>query len=473
MQCNTEIYEGSEGMMKYMLRHMNIVIMISCYLIYLWVICKFLKKYLSVSKRNEKLFVAFGTVGLFLVNRFSTIYSIPYIVLAMLWHISFIVLVLLMFKADLEKKILAASMLTVTASLVGNFCESFFTCVALTAKYMMNKEQEPVLEYMETNIILYIRFAIGILIIYILSKHMIQVFSCNTKKWYVILSVPMLSITAVIDVVNWGASNGIFVRGRQNMGLYYDQILSHSEICVLTVLSMFAIGFYVFGMDRIYLEQKKSSQYHWQVEIYRMMEEQYRQSERLRHDMKNHIIAMSGLCLSEEWEKLGSYLKHMKDGCLETDGDITGNKAVDALLYQKRKWADKGNIEWECDVQVPKAGCMNEFDLCVLFGNLLDNALEACEKLGSDERRFIRIHAKTVKKCFLLEVKNSASASKQDTKDVTNKLNSYEHGIGLLNVGDVVHRYNGVVNIENESGNFVISILIPFDNPAYDIKQIV
>ena len=63
---------------------------------------------------------------------------------------------------------------------------------------------------------------------------------------------------------------------------------------------------------------------------------------------------------------------------LDIGGDLTGNKAVDALLYQKRKQAEEEDIKWECDMQMPKECCINEFDLCVLIGNILDNALEAC-----------------------------------------------------------------------------------------------
>ena len=232
---------------------------------------------------------------------------------------------------------------------------------------------------------------------------------------------------------------------------------------MLTGLSIFAIGFYVFGMEQIYLEQEKSSQYHLQIAVYKMLEEQHRQSERLRHDMKNHIIALSGLFRNKEWDKMGDYLKNMENSSLEDGGDITGNKAVDALLYQKRKQAEVKNIKWECDVQVSKTCCINEFDLCILFGNILDNALEACERLKCCECRFINVQAKIVKKCFLFEVKNSMDITEKYKDGFTNKENPQEHGIGLQNVRDVVHRYNGVVNIDAKNGIFVISILIPLN----------
>ena len=257
------------------------------------------------------------------------------------------------------------------------------------------------------------------------------------------------------------------------MGLYYDQIFRYVGVWVLDFLSMAAAGFYVFGMNRIYLEQEKSGRYHAQIAVYKMMAEQYRQSERLRHDMKNHIIALSALSRHKKWEKIDDYLKKMEGIVLDTGGDLTGNKTVDALLYQKRKQAEEEKIKWECDVQMPKTCCINEFDLCVLLGNILDNALEACGRMQQEECRFIKIQAKAVKKCFLIEVKNSIDRTEMFAKGFTRKGDSQEHGIGLLNVGDVVHGYHGVMNVEAKNGIFVISILMLFPDAAHDIKTAV
>ncbi len=90
-----------------------------------------------------------------------------------------------------------------------------------------------------------------------------------------------------------------------------------------------------------------------------------------------------------------------------------------------------------------------------------------------DECRFINIQAKTVKKCFLIEVKNSMNRTERYAEGFTNKGDSQKHGIGLLNVGDVVHGYDGVLNAEAENGIFLISILMPFPDAAHDIKTAV
>ncbi len=459
--------------MKQLLDCIDILIVAPFYLGYLWAADKFCKYILGASRRRERLFLILSFCGWLFCNILGQMSFILYTFSVLLHPIFFIGLVALLFRSDKEKRILAASMLVVAVRLVADFCDSFLSCLLLFFLHIVKRIPEPFFKDWESGLISGVSYCFVILAIYWMSKHFENVFCGKRGKWYVILAVPLLVIITVYDVASLGASNGIMVRSGGNMGLYYDQIFSNAEFLVLAFLSMAAAGFYVFGMNRIYLEQEKSGRYHSQIAVYKMLAEQYRQSERLRHDMRNHIIALSALSRNKEWEKIDDYLKNMERIALDAGGDMTGNKAVDAILYQKRRQAEGENIKWECDVRMPRGGCINEFDLCVLFGNILDNALEACGRMQRDEDRFINIQAKTVKKCFLIEVKNSMDRTEKYTDGFTNKGDSQEHGIGLLNVSDVVNRYNGAVNKEAGKGIFVISILMPFPDTAHDIKTAV
>ncbi len=459
--------------MKQLLECTDILILAPFFLGYLWAADKFCKKFLGASKRREGLFLFFAFCGWLFCNILGRLSFIPYTFSVLLYPIFFMGLVLLLFQSDREKRILAAAMLLVVVRMAADFFASFLSCLELFFLHVVKKIPEPFSKVWVIGLISGAGYCFAILAVRWMSKHLDPVFCRKPRKWYVILAVPILVIVIVYDVASWGASNGIMVRSGGSMGLYYDQIFSLVEFLVLASLSMAATGFYVFGMNRIYLEQEKSSRYHSQIAVYKMLSEQYRQSERLRHDMKNHIIALSALSRNKEWEKIDSYLKNMEGIALDADEDMTGNKVVDALLYQKRKHAEEENIKWECDVQIPKEYCINEFDLCVLFGNILDNALEACGRMPGGECRFINIQAKMVKKCFLIEVKNSMDRTEKYADGFTSKGDLKEHGIGLLNVSDVVNKYNGAVNTEAENGIFVISILMPFSDAAHDIKAAV
>lgn len=459
--------------MKQLSDYVDILVVVPFCLGYLWAAGKFCMKFLGASKRRERLFLIISFCSLLLRNILGRRYPDLYSFFAVSGSIFFVGLVMLFFRSDREKRILAASILIMVIKLVSEFCASLLDCLMLFFLHTVKKIPEPLFGDWGGGLVSGIGYCFAIFAIYLMSKRLEPVFCGKPRKWYVILAVPLLAIVTVYDVASLGASNGIMVRSGGDMGLYYDQIFSHSEFLVLAFLSMAAAGFYVFGMNRIYLEQEKSGRYHSQIAVYKMLAEQYRQSERLRHDMKNHIIALSALSRNKEWEKLDDYLKNMEGTALDTAGDLTGNKAVDAILYQKQRQAEWENIKWECDVRMPKECCINEFDLCVLFGNILDNALEACGRMRGDECRFINIQAKTVKKCFLIEVKNSMDKAEKFTEGCTNKGDSQKHGIGLMNVSDVVDSYNGAVHKEFGKGIFVISILMPFPDTAHGIKTAV
>lgn len=387
--------------------------------------------------------------------------QLPYILLALLHHVFFTGMIFLFLRKKPEEKILTASALIAAATLTSSFCESFLSCLFLLCLHIIRNIPVPFLGKWEMLLITCIQLIVKILSIYWMSGHLKTESFKETGRWHILLSVPLLSVTLIIDAANWSASYGI-LRSRADLSLYYEQLFNHAEMSVITALSLFAAGFCLFGTEKIWLEQQKNSQYHAQITAYRMLEEQYRQLERLRHDMKNHIIALSNLLEHQELEQAKDYLENMEQGgSLGACEEITGNRTADALLYQKRNLALQKEIAWECDVQIPPACGIHEFDLCVLLGNILDNALEACEKLPSGSDRFITVQSRMVKKCFFLEVKNSTDLQNKNVFPPSGKRHSGTHGIGLLNIQDTVRRYQGTIDAEIHDGVFVISILLP------------
>lgn len=389
------------------------------------------------------------------------------------------------FSNMIEKGIRAASMLVTVITLIwltDFFSDSLISCLLLVWKHTVGRVDVPVLGAagdIEIGAIGWGGFCIAIMAVCGMKKRLGTVFCGKPGKWYVMLTLPLLAVAIVTYAANWGAGYGILYRSDGNLGLYYDQIFSYVGWSVLSGLSLFAAGVYIFGMDRIYVEQKKAEQYRVQAAVYRTLEEQYTQERRLRHDLKNHVLALRGLWEEQAWERLGDYLGRMEDSAqLGGNEEATGNRAVDALLCQKRKMAEDKSITWECDVRIPKRCHINEFDLCILFGNILDNAVEACERLQRKEQEsgiqpFIRVQAGAVKGCFLLEVKNSMNEAYKQKGKNTETESRQGHGIGLLNVGDVVREYNGVMKTEIHNGVYDISVLLPFADPAYDTERVV
>lgn len=385
------------------------------------------------------------------------------------------------FSEKAEKGIRVASMVVTVvtlAALAHIFFDALMSCLLLVWKHTVGGIVVPVLGNMESEVLTWLSFGMAVMAVYGMRKRLKEVFRGKPWRWYTVLIFPLLMVGIVIYVANWGASYGVFFRSAGNMGIYYDQIFTYTGWGVLSGLSLFAVAVSVFGMDRIYVEQKKAEQFQVQAAVYHMLGEQYSQAERLRHDLKNHVFALRGLWEEQAWEKLGDYLKRMEDSARFGAGEeATGNRVVDALLYQKRQLAEEKGIHWECDVRIPKQCSVSEFDLCVLFGNLLDNAVEACERLQGkgkaqeqEVQPFIRVRAQAVKSCFLLDIKNSMDAEEKQARGSAKKESAQGHGIGLLNVSDVVSRYNGVMNTEVQGVLFMVSVLLPLGETVHDFE---
>lgn len=369
--------------------------------------------------------------------------------LPLFWQCLLVLWILQLYQGKKAQKILAAAILLATITLVMHFTESFLNCLIILILRFTHVEYTILLSYGMGYLICCLSTAGTIGCICFLSGHMNGFFADRLPRWYSMLSVPLFGIVLLWDLVDLCAGHGILLRGGDHINPYYNELFSHTGMCVLSILCMCGTGFYMFGMDRIDIEQKQKNQYRSQVIFYQMLEEQYRNLEHLRHDMKNHIIGLQRLIDNQEWDNMTDYIHKMADfGGIDCADDMTGKSIIDALLYYKR--TDRLNHgRWECDVQIPPDCPVNDFDLCVIFGNLLDNALEACQKLPADSDRFIKVYAHMVKNCLLIEVANSMAQSGKQ-KD----------GIGLRNVRAAAEKYNGTVQITAQDHIFRVSVLL-------------
>ena len=180
-----------------------------------------------------------------------------------------------------------------------------------------------------------------------------------------------------------------------------------------------------------------------------------------RHDYHNHIQSVKAYLAMNSLEEARVYLD-----ALEQDLDDinllfnTGNINADAILNAKISLAIKKGIRVDYKATVPRALTVSDIDLCVVIGNLIDNAVEACEKVAS-ENQFIRLYIGILQKQLYLSVSNATNevARKLDEQYISTKRGN--HGHGLKRINKIVDKYGGFINRKNEPGVFVTEIMLP------------
>lgn len=182
-----------------------------------------------------------------------------------------------------------------------------------------------------------------------------------------------------------------------------------------------------------------------------------------RHDYHNHMQSIKAMLEMGKKEELSEYLDNLEKDLDSIDIAIrTGNVGLDAILSSKVSIARKNNIEVNCTAKVPADLKISDVHLCAIVGNLMDNAIEACEKISAGSKpRFIRVYIGLFKSQLYISVTNSTKESKRRrlSELVTAKLG--EHGFGLRRIDKLAEKYDGYVNRKNEPGVFATEVMLP------------
>jgi sensor histidine kinase regulating citrate/malate metabolism len=180
-----------------------------------------------------------------------------------------------------------------------------------------------------------------------------------------------------------------------------------------------------------------------------------------RHDYHNHIQAL--LVLNGNAKQTKEYLLKLNDDLTSVDTLIkTGNVMIDAILNSKISLIKSKSIAVNAKAVVPPHLPISEIDLCVIIGNLLDNAMEACEKQSVGEERFIRIFIGVMKSQLYITVSNSVGGEVHKSgKAYLSTKNSDSHGFGLMRIDNIVNKYGGYLNRQNEDRVFATEVLLP------------
>ncbi len=239
--------------------------------------------------------------------------------------------------------------------------------------------------------------------------------------------------------------------------------LSRAFTVISIVLLIFIINSLVFYcISKVYLENVSSmleKQVNIQVDYYKKADKLNNELRNFRHDYKNHLLCVQGLLDGGEYDEAKDYIRAITLRQTASGREFSsGNAIVNAILADKSEAAE--NIGAELRFQGIVYEDIPAVDVCTIFANALDNALEACAKLTDGEPKIISVKCSYVKHIQFINISNPTAENVNIVNNAvqTSKEDKNAHGIGLYNIRRTVEKYDGEFDISCEGGMFMLDV---------------
>lgn len=280
------------------------------------------------------------------------------------------------------------------------------------------------------------------------------------------LSVRYSFMLVLIPIGSIYIMNNIFMLGYR---LHSNRANIQSAVTAVILLGVNVLVFYIYikladdlqlrRMTSVYEQQLDLCERHQQERELSIL-----QLRDVRHNMKNNLVSILAYAENGDNEKIIRFVNEiMEEGGIKTSTVTnSGNIVIDSLIGYWYVEAKKVGIDFSVNLNIPMEMPFRGADICLILGNLLENAVEAAQK--AEGKKYIRLHMKYDKNNLLLFVENNYKGVLIKTKDKrlkSTKTDAGNHGVGLSSVYRIAAKYHGVVTIDDGVTNrFLIRVVL-------------
>lgn len=179
-----------------------------------------------------------------------------------------------------------------------------------------------------------------------------------------------------------------------------------------------------------------------------------------KHDFHHHLQTLKGQLEAGETDRALSYIEQLDQQLIHMDTLLkTGNVSLDALLSAKLSQAKANDIVFHVRANVPANLTLSDLELSIVIGNMLDNAIEACQNITGE--RFIRIYMTMKGNMLYFSMLNSAGARQAKAGTLFSSSKRGNHGFGLRRAEEILKEHGGWCKYNSEDGAFTSEFLVP------------
>ncbi|WP_300281684.1 ATP-binding protein [Peptacetobacter sp.] len=284
------------------------------------------------------------------------------------------------------------------------------------------------------------------------------------RKGYAYLIIPVFANIMSIIVIF-----GHVLKEKDTNNLYHILILCVSLILLFSNISLIRMISRIMKDNEIKIENRLiKEKMDRQYKHYLSLQESQETIKKIHHDIKNHMICIKSMYGNNSEVK--EYIEDISNQIKSFDYNFNSkNMVLDIILTDKKYICDNNNIEFLVDINFDKCNFMDMVDVCSIFSNILDNAIEACNKIKSkDKDKKITLKGTVVNDFFVIKCVNTKENDVLllGNKIMTDKKDKDLHGIGINSVKSSVKKYDGNVEFKFEEDKFIVVICIPIKKNA-------
>lgn len=244
-----------------------------------------------------------------------------------------------------------------------------------------------------------------------------------------------------------------------------------ANVLYVTVFGMVLLNAFVYYLindiiereDELKEKEGEYRQFKNQINMYHTMRESLERQKERAHEYKNHILCVDALAKEKKYPELEQYISGIRDSFyMERNAIDTNNVIVNTILNEKYYEMMNKGIVFVFRINDLSSIKIGDEDLVVILSNLLDNAIEACQK--QEGKKIIKLKFMTDEDGVILSVKNTHSGlmgMDQGQFYTTKTMRREEHGIGIKNIKRVIEKYGGTYSIKMDEKEFYFAILFP------------
>lgn len=317
-------------------------------------------------------------------------------------------------------------------------------------------------EVLTSNIFYYIQGvlfskAILLILVKIVQYRKVSTQSKISKKVFILIFALPVSTILIIYVVSQYAYSLVDINS-----------VAWVAMSIILLVSSNILVFYLFEKQLRQDEETKKSilvqqQLRYQTQYFKELSDKYKLSNKTIHDSKNQLFAIAAAMSNNDMAAAKSRIEELCKNAAAGENSIrTGNDALDALINTKYNDNKELNIKFKHNIIMNINNKIDNIDLCIIIGNALDNAIEACSKIDKSKEKEIVLKIRQVNETLAIEMTNPTAESieKVNGKLVSNKKEKELHGFGMQSIEEIVNKYNGNLSYSQKDGLFSLKIYV-------------